>query len=375
MKKKLIHFIFDLGRGGAETMMVRVIKELPEYEHIVVTLFPKNRFGKELECDRLICLNVKSLYSLPAAVLRFRRVLNNEKPDLVHTHLFWPTVIARMSVPKSIPLVTTIHAFIASSLEYKHFHIRLLDRLTYCLRKNIIIVVAKGALKEYFAFLKLEPYKSYHLYTFVDVNRFDIAKVIEKKKESAFRIVSTGALREQKNYSFLIDQMSCVKNLNIELHIYGSGGLRKDLQQQIEETGAKVVLKGEVNNLEKILPDYDLYVASSSFEGFSLSVLEAMAMKLPMLLSDIESFREQCEDTAVYFDLNAKEDFVLHLNELIADEQKRKELSERGYERVMQNFTLANHVSELKNIYSETLSYETKDDFQMEKNLTYILNE
>ena len=375
MKKKLIHFIFDLGRGGAETMMVRVIKELPEYEHVVVTLFPKNRFGKELACDRLICLNLKSLHSLPVAVLRFRRVLNIEKPDLVHTHLFWPTVIARMSVPKRIPLVTTIHAFIASSLEYKHFHIRLLDRLTYCLRKNIIIVVAKGALKEYFSFLKLEPYKSYNLYTFVDVNRFDARQIEEKKKELVFRIVSTGALREQKNYSFLIDQFSHLKDLNIELHIYGSGSLRKILQQQIDETGAKVILKGEVNNLEKVLPGYDLYVASSSFEGFSLSVLEAMAMKLPMLLSDIESFREQCESTAVYFDLKGKNDFIQRLNELIADEPKRKELSEMGYERVTQNFTLTNHVSQLKNIYSETLSYEIKDDFQMEKNLTYIFNE
>ena len=33
MKKKIVHFIFNLGRGGAETMMVRVIKELPEYQH------------------------------------------------------------------------------------------------------------------------------------------------------------------------------------------------------------------------------------------------------------------------------------------------------------------------------------------------------
>jgi hypothetical protein len=78
MNKKIIHFIFNLGRGGAETMLVRVIKELPEYQHVVVTLFPMNHFGDELKCDRLICLNLGSLFSLPFAVFKFRRLVKKE---------------------------------------------------------------------------------------------------------------------------------------------------------------------------------------------------------------------------------------------------------------------------------------------------------
>ena len=117
MKKKIIHFIFNLGRGGAETMLVRVIKELDEYEHVVVTLFPLDHFGSELKCDKLICLKLGSLFSLPLAVFKFRKLVKKEQPSIVHTHLFWPTVIARAAVPKKIPLITTIHAFIANSVE------------------------------------------------------------------------------------------------------------------------------------------------------------------------------------------------------------------------------------------------------------------
>lgn len=357
MKKKIVHFIFNLGRGGAETMMVRVIKELDEYEHVVVTIFPLNHFGNELQCDKLICLNLSSLFSLPWAVIKFRRLIKKEKPAMVHTHLFWPTVIARAAVPKKIPLITTIHAFIANSVEYKYWRIRFLDKLTYRFRKSIIIVVAKGALEEYFSFLKLKPYKAYALYTFVDINRFNITNTKPKDTSPVFRVISVGALRAQKNYAYLINAFAQLKDAPVELHIYGAGNLQQSLQQQINETGANVILKGEVKNIEQVIPQYDLYVMSSGFEGFSLSVLEAMAMGMPLLLSDIPSFREQCEDVATYFSLNDVNDLsqkILAISMKGGDELKA--IGEHGRERAIHNFTLPQHIEGLRKIYTEALT-------------------
>jgi glycosyltransferase involved in cell wall biosynthesis len=357
MKKKIIHFIFNLGRGGAETMMVRVIKELDEYEHVVVTLFPLNNFGSELQCDKLVCLNLWSLFSLPLAVFKFRRLVKKEKPAIVHTHLFWPTVIARAAVPKNIPLVTTIHAFIASSVEYRNWHIRFLDKLTYRLRKSIIIVVARGALEEYFSFLKLKPYKAYALYTFVDVNRFDASNATVKTTSPVFRLISVGALRTQKNHALLINAFAQLKNEPIELHIYGLGNLQQRLQQQIDETGARVELKGEAKNIELIIPQYDLYIMSSGFEGFSLSVLEAMAMGMPLLLSDIPSFREQCEGLADYFSLQNADGLAQKIREL--SKEGKAVLTAKGEQlrqRAICNFTLPQHIAGLRKIYSEAVT-------------------
>ncbi len=357
MKKKIIHFIFNLGRGGAETMMVRVIKELDEYEHVVVTLFPLNHFGSELQCDKLVCLDLWSLFSLPWAVFKFRRLVKVEKPDIVHTHLFWPTVIARAAVPKKIPLITTIHAFIANSVEYKNWHIRFLDKLTYRLRNSIIIIVAKGALEEYFSFLKLKPYKAYALYTFVDVIRFDPAKAPAKISSPSFRLISVGALRTQKNHALLIEAFAQLKDESIELHIYGVGNLQQDLQQQIDQTGASVVLKGEAKNIELVIPQYDLYVMSSGFEGFSLSVLEAMAMEIPLLLSDIPSFREQCEALADYFSLKDACDLAQKIRKLsIENKDSLKARGAQLRQRVIDNFTLPQHIAGLRKIYTEAMA-------------------
>jgi L-malate glycosyltransferase len=357
MQKKIVHFIFNLSRGGAETMMVRVIKELLEYEHVVVTLFPGNNFETELQCKKWTCLNINSLLALPLAFFKFRKLVKVEKPDIVHTHLFWPTLITRFALPKRIPLITTIHAFIATSGEYKHWYIRFLDKLSYRFRKSIIIVVAKGALQEYFSFLHLKPYKAYALYTFVDVERFNVDKVAVDKNNNAFKLVAVGALRLQKNYPYIINAMALLKDKNIELHIYGTGNLHTELQQQINATGAKVFLKGEVNNIEAVIPQYDLFVMSSTYEGFSLGILEAMAMRMPLLLSDIVSFKEQCEDNAWYFSLANIQDAASQIELLSkADKSILHERAEAGRQRAINNFTLPHHISGLRKIYDEALS-------------------
>ena len=356
MKKKIVHFIFDLCRGGAETMMVRVIKELPEYDHVVVTLFPGNNFGEELQCKKWVCLNINSLFALPLAILKFKKLVKAEMPDLVHTHLFWPTFVARLSVPKKIPLITTIHAFIANSQEYKHWYIRFLDKLTYRFRKNILIVVAKGALEEYFSFLNLKPYKAYALYTFVDVERFNITNASAKKDRNTFKLIAVGALRVQKNYSYIIDAMALIKDKNIELDIYGIGVLQSELQNQINTIGAKVNLKGEVKNIEQIIPQYDLFVMSSTYEGFSLGILEAMAMQMPLLISDIASFKEQCEDNAWYFSLEDTQDAASQIASLsTADKNILLAKAEAGRQRAINNFTLTQHISGLRKIYDDAL--------------------
>lgn len=357
MKKNILHIIYNLGRGGAETMLVTVVKELTDYNNIIVTLFPQNHFKDELKCDKYYCLNLTSILHIPSAVPRLKKIIKENKIDVVHSHLFWPTVLARLGTPKNIPLITTIHAFIASSVEYKKWYIKWLDRFTYKLHNNIIIAVAKGALDEYFTFLKVKPYKAYALHTFVDVKIFNAGNaVLKKQNEDIFKIVTVGALRKQKNHKYLLEALRHLDHKKIQLDIYGEGPLRNRLQTSINKNQLNVNLKGEVKNIEKILPQYNLYVMSSTFEGFSLSVLEAMAMQMPLLLSNIKSFREQCENTAVYFNLDNVNDFTEKLKTLAPDKNYLNTIGEMANKRAINNFTLEQHMTGLRKIYAEVLN-------------------
>lgn len=354
MKKNILHFIHSLGRGGAETMLVRAIKELPEYNNIVVTLFDDDRLGDELQCDKYICMNLKSLKHLPLAIGKLRRIIRENRVDMVHTHLIWPTIVARLATPRNIPLLTTIHTSIATAPDYKKWYISGMDKYTYKFRENIIIGVGKAALNDYFTFLALKPYRSYVLYTFVDIERFKKLAVPDPGKGS-FEVISTGSFRVAKNFPFLINAFRLLKNKNIVLHIYGSGPLKDSFQEMIDKTGVNVALKGEVQNIQDVLPRYDVYVMSSVYEGFSLAVLEAMAVKLPLLMSNIASFKEQLEDTALFFDLDNEEEFANKLLWLKNNRAEASRMAERSYCRAIENFTVQHHVKKLRQIYSETL--------------------
>ena len=390
MKKTIVHIIDNLARGGAETMLVTVVKNLPEYNNIIVTLYPQNEFGSHLQCDKLICLNLGSLKKIPIAALKLRLLIRQHKVDMVHSHLFWSTVVARLGVPKNIPLITTIHTFVKSSVEYQPWRMRAIERLTFWYKKSIIIAVAKGALKEYVSFIKVKPYKSYVLYTFVDTALFNNElEYVLKPAGDTFKIVTVGNLKYQKNHRFLLaafrqlalklwsvspqlwpvyppttperqnttikQPWSAISATTIHLDIYGNGPLNISLQKLIDEHHLNVTLKGQVTAIQNIIRQYDLYVMSSLYEGFSLSVLEAMALGMPMLLSDIPSFKEQCEDTAIYFSADDPADFVTKLNDLKNDPEKMLALGQAAKKRVTGLFTLTKHLEHLKIIYLNTL--------------------
>jgi len=353
-KKTILHFIYSLGRGGAETMLVRVLKELPEYKNIVVTLKEDNHFTMELQCDEYLCLHKPSLLSITIAASQLKKIIKKYKVDIVHSHLPQSNFVARLATPPHIPLITTIHTSIATAIDYKKWYIRLLDKFTYKYRSSIIIAVSQGALNDYFSILKLKPEITHVLYTFVDTRQYDSTEHFNFDNKK-IKIISIGALRKGKNYPYLIQAFKKIKNQSIELHIYGDGPEKEYLQKLIDTEKLPILLKGQVENIHEVLPKYNLFVMSSMFEGFSLSVLEAMAAKLPLLLSDIVSFNEQCRDCAIYFDLDDSDDFVRKLNLLISNEELLYTMSSKANKRVLDNFTLQHHVTQLKDIYKAAI--------------------
>lgn len=357
MKKTVLHIIDYLGYGGAEAMLVKVLKELKEYNNIVVTLNPQNHFGDEFSCDTYYCLHMGSFARFPFAITKLKKIFRENKVDLVHSHLFTATLVARLATPANIPLVTTIHTNVSTSNDYKKWYIKLLEGISYRFHRSSIIAVSQNVMEQYFAFLHHKPYKKHLLYTFVDVERLQVQpNPVPEIQKGVFTLAAIGALRYPKNQQYLIRAFEKLKGENFELHIYGDGVLRPQMEQAIAASGVRVKLMGEVKHASGLLPQYNLYVMPSEFEGFSLSVLEAMAMQVPMLLSDIPSFREQCSDTAMYFDLNDVNDFLAKLRRIAADKQLQTDLASAARERVYNNFTLTHHMEGLRNIYADTLN-------------------
>lgn len=105
------------------------------------------------------------------------------------------------------------------------------------------------------------------------------------------RAVALGRLAREKGFDTLIDAWPIVlaREPHATLTIIGDGPERLELTQRVKRLGLEraVRLAGPLDNPEILLRDSDLFVHPSREEGMSIAVLEAMALGLPMVASDI----------------------------------------------------------------------------------------
>jgi len=349
-KPIIIHFIYDLGLGGAEKMLVNSIDLLNDYDHILVLLNNKCRFIK-IPFLKIYCLNCPSTLHIPLAVIKLRKIINQNKPAIVHSHLPLPNIIARFATPSKITLFASIHTMVSKSIAYTKLHIKWLEKFSVSIRRCTYIFVSETVKKDYETFFGIKSKESVVLYTYAIKNHAQINKLRVKEK---LRMVTLG-IKKSKNTEFLLECLYQLNDHRIELDIYGDGTIPKNFYK-IKNANLPVYYKGLVADVEKLFSNYDYYISASKFEGFSLSVLEAMAQKLTLILSDIPSFREQSNDAASFFalkDLNSLKEILIraidHPDESIA-------LAEKGFNRFSENFTLEHYVRNLVSIYDSVIT-------------------
>lgn len=356
MKPKIFHVIFNLGRGGAENILVQTISQLSEYENIIITMAPGNDFKSQVNSDKIICLNTSNIWQLPIAVSRFKRIIKYHKPIIVHSQLTIPNILSRFSVPRTIPLFSTIQNNVKYNIEFKKWYIRFLEKMSMKFYSGHLIFVAHTVKKDYSSFLNIVPKHSSVIYNFVDTKKFS-RRITSEETHQQLRILSVGSLSFQKNFEFLINAFIKADIPNTELHIYGSGPLKKRLEMIANRSNNKIILEGSAKNIENILKNYDLYISSSLYEGLSLSVLEAMSVGIPLLLSDIPSFREQCGDAAIFYQLNNPNDFIEKLKLALSNPILLRDNVQKCQERVEDLFKFENYIHQLKILYSKSVEH------------------
>lgn len=125
--------------------------------------------------------------------------------------------------------------------------------------------------------------------------RFDptMRKSVRQKMNATDKFVvgTVGRLAEQKNPFFAIDVFKCLlKNVpNAEYWWVGSGPLEKSVQDYVNQKGLSenVRLLGSRDDVTSLYQGMDVFFLPSLFEGLSIVTVEAQAMGLPCVVSDV----------------------------------------------------------------------------------------
>lgn len=359
-KKKILHVIDSLGVGGAEVMLLSTIKELKEYDHLVVFLNESEDHQHEFsQHAKVLKVNFKSWLLVFFNALKLRKIIRQYKVAIVHAHLWRSVMLTRIALPGNIPFAFTIHSLLRED-PFKKNSISLWMERLLSNKREFIISVSKTALDDYAAIVSIKSNVSFIVHNHVS-NRFFTASPILQNQEEELKLVTVGNLKHAKNYFFLLEALSTIKDFSFELDIYGSGPLERELSDIIRSKKINVRLMGTHQEIDSVLPHYDLFIMASSHEGFGIALAEAMACQLPVLISDIPVFHEVAGDTAFYFSLANSNDFVKKLSHLnmLKREGKLLEIGVQCRNRVKEIASEEIYFNNIRSIYNQ-LTQEIK---------------
>lgn len=348
---KFVHVIDSLGLGGTENQLLALLPDLArDHEVVLVTLSDADRPGLgELPVSRRYALNFSGPRSLPATVLRLRRIIADERPQIVRAQLYWSSVAARLATPRTVPLVFSIHSTMSEDGYLKRREALWLEKATYRPRHRLISV-SKHALDDFDRHVGLKGQANV-LPNFVNP-RFIAQGPRENGGSGPLKLVAVGNLKPVKNYAYLVEALAQLPG-QAELDIHGDGPERAALEKRIAETGANVRLMGVRADMWNALPAYDLFVMPSLYEGCPNAAIEAMATGLPLLLSDIPVMREVSQGNALFFDQHDPRSLAELLRKIAAGKIDTGSMGGRGLAIVADTFAKERYLARLNAIYAD----------------------
>ncbi len=213
------------------------------------------------------------------------------------------------------------------------------------------------------------------IYNGVDLTLFDPAKVQQNilRKEynipdNAVVVSMIARISPEKGQALLLDAARQVfmKSPNTYFIIVGESTndeYYRTLKSRLSTIDGHdhVLLVGFRNDIPNVLADTDLLVLPSSQEGLPNVALEALAMKTPVIASDVCATNEAVKDGENGFLLKTPievTELADRLRILLSDDQLRKAMGERGRQLIEEHFNLQNNVREYEKTFTELL-YES----------------
>ncbi len=266
--------------------------------------------------------------------------------DIVHTHGFIPDFYARFHRKNIRKHYVTIHNYVFADLRFKYGLV--ISWIIGCLwifswRKADKLVCVSQSLRKYYS-QWFDKSKLIVIHNGIDKEflydngKSEIIKNIKDLRSLGFRVIGTvGVLERRKRIDFLIRFIS--ERTDSALVIIGEGHLRKDLEDLARKykVSDRCLFCGFIRYPQSCYEYFDLFVSSSSSEGFGLALVEAVSCRIPVICPDIDVFRELFEEDEVTFYISGSQNSLSQI--LLRNADKLREKVEKAYSKFLNHYT------------------------------------
>lgn len=300
MSKRVLHFQGRMGKGGAESFMMNMYREIDrskiQFDFLIYDDYQDvtdyNEEIKDLGGRIFVVTNPKK--NIIKYLFEVNKLLKREKFDIAHNEVYFGGGInlklaRRHGIKKRIAHSHATSDGKPTNLIMNQLRV-FLDKM---LKNNAtdLLAVSKEAGESLFGDSR---FTIIHNGIKISNYQFTIEQRKNKRKqmgleESDFIIGNIGRLEEQKNQSRLLDILKNIREekRNTKLLLIGEGSLREQLKNKITELDIKdsVVMTGERNDIPELLSIMDVFVMTSIYEGLPMVGLEAQASGKKLVLS------------------------------------------------------------------------------------------
>jgi len=355
---KIIHISTSLSNGGLENMMVDIANEQYRIGHHIAIIVVNKNIDKNIlnRLDhgiKVFLINRKPGTKSVYCFLKLWFIMKINSYDIIHAHGTYLGKLLKFITRKKI--VHTVHA-INNAVQPLQCYSR-------------VFAISKAVKNDVESKCSVTPKVIY--------NGVDISRINNHKKEidaRAFRIVHIGRLiHEKKGQDILLHALNYLVNEkkipeNIRIDFIGKGKSK----QYLEELTEKLKLTNIVNFvgnkprewIYEHLAEYDLFIQPSRFEGFGLTVAEAIAAKVPVIVAHNDGPAEIIADgkyglmfeNGNAFDLAEKVLLFIQLSK----KEKIKDMIEAAYQNCLEKFNVKRTALDYIKEYELILNQKTK---------------
>ena len=383
----VVHLIEGLGPGGAERLLYTNLKhfDAQQVRSTVITVYPDATHWlepiKALGVETF-CLNCNTPRDIPRGVRTLRAWLRENKPDVIHSHLWAANIIGRIAgrLTKT-PVISSIHnpdheaeawADGADVSLMKRRVVRELDRWTAHKACDRMIAVSEYVKQSAHRQLGVSLDEIEVVYNPIDVDLIRAEPTTDRAEllrthglpPDSLLLLNVARVSPQKGLIYALRALPEILRQYPTVHLLSVGGTtdpawRKQVENEAATLGVAdhFHLLGARRDVIDFLRACDVFIFPSLYEGLGIALIEAMAAGCACVASSAGPIPEVVTDgeDGILVPPGDPQALATAVSRLLSDESLRARLGTAASETALRRFRPEESAATLTRIYQETL--------------------